>query len=145
MLKRFVIGWAVLATAGLLLPDAASAQEQIPATVTVGADRSVQVGPQSHGAGKRGAIPPGWTVRQEKPGFQFLEVDGQSVGMAMSGAAEGQLNRIHVDAPAGTDLSIVIGFYDKIASPDALKNENTYECLRCQTLIVCSVSPQCAE
>ena len=135
----------ILAAAMLLAPQQAAAQEDVPTTVTVGNGRSVSVGGQAHGAGKKGRIPPGWTQRAGAANAQFLEVDGQSVGMALSAGPEGKLNRVHVDAAEGTDVTVVIGFYDQIASANAIATQETYECKKCQRVLVCSVNPQCGD
>ena len=133
----------ILAAAMLLAPEQAAAQEDVPTTVTVGNGRSVKVGAETHGAGKKGRIPPGWTQREGAGNAQFLEVDGQSVGMALSAGPEGKLTRVHVDAAEGSDITVVIGFYDQIASANAIATQETYECKKCQRVLVCSVNPQC--
>jgi hypothetical protein len=135
----------VFAVAVLLTPQQAAAQQDVPTTVTVGNGRSVVVGNQTHRAGKKGQIPPGWSVREGAPNAQFLQVDEQRVGMALSAGPEGKLTRVHVDAAEGSDITVVIGFYDQIASADAIATQETYECKKCQRVLVCSVRPQCAE
>jgi hypothetical protein len=145
MRNRLFSALAVLCAAALLLPESARAQEDVPTTVTVGQNRAVSVGGTQHGALKKGRIPPGWTKRDDHPNSQFLEVDGQGIGMALSAGPEGKLNRVHVDAPAGSDLTVVIGFYDKIASQAAIDTRETYECKKCDRVLVCSVRPQCAD
>jgi hypothetical protein len=145
MRNPLFLAFTALCAVALLMPERARAQEQVPTTVTVGQDRAVNVGGQAHGAGVKGSIPPGWTRRDSQPNAQFLNVDGQNIGMAMSAGPEGRLNRVHVDAPAGTDLTVVIGFYDKIASENAINTQETYECLKCGRVLVCSVKPQCGE
>ncbi|MEJ2547219.1 MAG: hypothetical protein P8125_05315 [Gemmatimonadota bacterium] len=145
MRNPLFLAFTALCAVALLMPERARAQEQVPTTVTVGQNRAVNVGGQPQGAGTKGRIPAGWTRRDGRPNAQFLNVDGQNIGMAMSAGPEGQLNRVHVDAPAGTDLTVVIGFYDKIASENAISTQETYECLRCARVLVCSVKPQCAE
>ena len=145
MRNRLIVPLAILAAAALVLPAQASAQESIPTTVTVGNGRSVQVGGQAHPAGKKGQIPPGWQVREGHANKQFLTVDGQAVGMALSAGPEGKLSRVHIDASEGTDATVVIGFYDRIATEAAITTQETYECKRCRTVLVCSVSPTCGE
>jgi hypothetical protein len=145
MRNRWLLGLTALFAVALMMPESARAQENIPATVTVGQNRSLMVGDQQHGALKKGRIPPGWTRSDSQPNAQFLSVDGQTVGMAMSAGPEGKLNRVHIDAPAGSDLTVVIGFYDRIASENALNTQETYECLKCGRVLVCSVRPQCSE
>ncbi|MCL7985068.1 MAG: hypothetical protein M8872_07440 [marine benthic group bacterium] len=145
MRNRFFLALTAVCAAALFLPEAARAQEDIPTTVTVGQNRSLKVGAGQHGALKKGRVPPGWTMRDDHPNAQFLEVDGTSVGMAVSAGKEGKLNRVHVDAPAGSDLTVVIGFYDKIASQAAIDTQETYECKKCGRILVCSVRPQCAD
>ena len=145
MRSRLLIAIGVVAAAALLTPEVASAQQEVPATVTVGQGRSVKVGDEEHGAGKRGEIPPGWSVRADRANQQFLTVDGKTVGMAYSAGPEGKLNRVHVDASEGTDLTVVIAFYDKIASRPAIETPDTYECKRCGSVLVCSVRPTCEE
>ena len=145
MRNRLVVAIAVLASAALLTPDQASAQEDVPTTVTVGEGRAVNVGGNAHAAGARGRVPPGWSVRADRANQQFLTVDGETVGMAVSAGPEGRLNRVHVDASAGTGLTVVIAFYDKIASQPAIDTPETYECRRCGSVLVCSVRPTCEE
>lgn len=145
MRNRLFLALTAVCAIALLLPEAASAQEDIPTTVTVGQGRSVKVGSGQHPALKKGRVPPGWTKRADHPNAQFLEIDGESVGMAVSGGTEGKLHRVHVDAPAGSDLTVVIGFYDKIASQAAIDTQETYECKKCGRVLVCSVKPQCAD
>ena len=145
MRNRLVVAIAVLASAALLTPDQASAQEDVPTTVTVGEGRGVNVGGNAHVAGARGRVPPGWSVRADRANQQFLTVDGETVGMAVAAGPEGKLNRVHVDASAGTGLTVVIAFYDKIASQPALDTQETYECRRCGSVLVCSVRPSCEE
>jgi len=145
MPNRLLTLITVLAAAMLLSPQQATAQEDVPTTVTVGNGRSVKVGAQTHGAGKKGRIPPGWTQRADAANAQFLEVDGQSVGMALSAGPEGKLTRVHVDAAEGSDITVVIGFYDQIASTNAINTQETYECKKCDRVLVCSVRPQCGE
>lgn len=145
MLNRLILSMAVLSAAALLIPHHASAQQSIPTTVTVGQGRTVTVGGQDHAAGKKGQIPPGWQTRDGRPEDRFLVVDGQTVGMATSAGPEGNLTRVHVDAPAGSDMTVVIGFYSQIASQRALDTQETYECKRCGSVLVCSVRPTCEE
>ena len=54
MRSRLLIAIGVVAAAALLTPEVASAQQEVPATATVGQGRSVKVGDEDHGAGKRG-------------------------------------------------------------------------------------------
>ena len=143
MRNRLFLAIAVLGAASLLTPEQASAQEDVPTTVTVGQGRSVNVGGNAHGAGKRGEIPPGWSVREDRTNRQFLTVAGKTVGMVYNAGPEGKLDRVHVDASEGTDLTVVIAFYDKIASRPAIETPDTYECKRCGSVLVCSVSPSC--
>jgi hypothetical protein len=84
-------------------------------------------------------------VRADRANTQFLTVDGKTVGMAVSAGPEGKLNRVHVDAPADTDMTVVIAFYDKVASQAAIDTQETYECKRCGSVLVCSVRPTCEE
>ena len=145
MRNRLLLAIAVLGAASLLTPELARAQQEVPTTVTVGQGRNVKVGDNEHGAGKKGRIPPGWSVRADRANQQFLSVDNETVGMAVSAGPEGKLNRVHVDALAGTDLTVVIAFYDKIASQAAIDTQETYECKRCGSVLVCSVRPSCEE
>ena len=145
MSNRLLLVLAVLVAGAFLLPGTASAQEAVPATVTVGNGRTVQVGGQSHGAGRKGQIPPGWQLREGQANAQFLDVNGQAIGMAVTAGPEGRLHRVHVDAPAGTDMTVVIGFYDRIATEAAITTQETYECKRCGSVLVCSVRPTCGE
>jgi hypothetical protein len=84
-------------------------------------------------------------VREGRGNEQFLSVNGQTVGMAMTAGPEGRLRRVHVDAVEGSDVTVVIGFYDKIASQEAIETQETYECKRCGSVLVCSVRPTCEE
>lgn len=145
MRNRLILAIAALTAAALMMPNGASAQQQVPTTVTVGQGRALTVGSQQHGAGVKGEVPPGWEVREGRANAQFLSVDGQTVGMAMSAGPEGRLNRVHADAVAGSDLTVVIGFYDKIGSRAAIETQETYECKRCGSVLVCSVHPTCEE
>ncbi|MGW8283853.1 MAG: hypothetical protein ACWGON_11190 [Gemmatimonadota bacterium] len=145
MLNRLIFSIAVLSAAALLIPNRASAQQSVPTTVTVGQGRTVAVGGQSHAAGKKGQVPPGWQTRDGRPNDLFLVVDGHTVGMATSAGPEGNLSRVHVDAPAGSDMTVVIGFYTQIASQTAIDTQETYECMRCGSVLVCSVRPTCEE
>jgi hypothetical protein len=145
MRSRLLIAIGVVAGAALLTPEQASAQQDVPVTATVGQGRSVSVGDSAHAAGMRGRIPPGWSVRADRANQQFLTVDNQTVGMAVSAGPEGKLNRVHVDASAGTGMTVVIAFYDKIASQPAIDTPETYECRRCGSVLVCSVRPSCEE
>jgi hypothetical protein len=145
MRNRMIAGLAVFAAAALLTPAQASAQEEVPTTVTVGNGRTVKVGAQQYGANKTGRIPPGWTRRADRANAQFLEVDDQVVGMALSAGPEGKLSRVHVAAAEGSDITVVIGFYDQIASADAINVQETYECKKCGRVLVCSVAPTCGE
>jgi hypothetical protein len=145
MRNRLFLAIAVLGAASLLTPEQASAQQDVPTTVTVGQGRSVNVGGNAHEAGKKGRVPPGWSVRADRANTQFLAVDGQTIGMAVSAGPEGQLNRVHVDAAPGTDMTVVIAFYDKIASQAAIDTQETYACKRCGSVLVCSVKPSCEE
>jgi hypothetical protein len=145
MRSRFLIAIGAVAAAALLTPEVASAQQDVPATVTVGEGRNVKVGANEHAAGRKGQIPPGWSVRADRANAQFLTVDGKTVGMAVSAGPEGKLHRVHVDAPPGTDMTVVIAFYDKIASEAAIITQETYECKRCGSVLVCSVRPTCEE
>jgi len=145
MLNRLFALITILGAAMLLAPQQAAAQDDVPTTVTVGNGRSVTVGAQTYGAGKKGRIPPGWSRREGVANAQFLVVEGQSVGMALSAGPEGKLTRVHVDAAEGSDVTVVIGFYDQIASANAIATQETYECKKCQRVLVCSVSPQCGE
>ena len=145
MRNRLFLAIAVLGAASLLTPEQASAQQDVPTTVTVGQGRSVNVGGNAHGAGERGRVPPGWSVRADRANAQFLAVDGETVGMAVTAGPEGKLNRVHVDAAPGSDMTVVIAFYDKIASQAAIDTQETYECKRCGSVLVCSVRPSCEE
>lgn len=145
MRNRMLAVLAVFAAAALLTPAQASAQEDVPTTVTVGNGRTVTVGGQQHGANKKGKIPPGWTQRADRANAQFLQVDGQTVGMALRAGPEGKLSRVHVDAAEGSDITVVIGFYDQIASTNAINVQETYECKKCGRVLVCSVAPTCGE
>ncbi len=84
MRNRLFLALTAVCAVALLFPDGASAQEDIPTTVTVGEGRSVKVGSDQHPALKKGRIPPGWTTRSDHPNAQFLEVDGKSVGKLTS-------------------------------------------------------------
>jgi len=145
MRNRLILATVAVTAAALLMPTGANAQQNVPTTVTVGQGRSVNVGGQAHAAGKKGQVPPGWTVREGRANKQFLTVDGQTVGMAMSAGPEGRLDRVHVDAVEGDELTVVVAFYDKIASQSALDTQETYECKRCGSVLVCSVNPTCEE
>ncbi len=126
----------------LVTPDGARAQN-VPVTVTVGSGRSVNVSGQDHGGGKKGQVPAEWKESGEAPGSVEFLVNGRRVGMRALPTEEGRLSRVHVDAPDGTDLTVIIGFYDAIASPAALSTPRTYECKRCSSTLVCAVRPTC--
>ena len=145
MRNRLILAIAALTAAALMMPNGASAQQQVPTTVIVGQGRTLTVGSQQHGAGVHGEVPPGWEVREGRVNQQFLTVDGQTVGMAMTAGPEGRLSRVHVDAVEGSSLTVVIGFYDKISSREAIETQETYECMRCGSVLVCSVRPTCEE
>ncbi len=145
MWNRLIFSIAVVCAAALLIPNGANAQQSVPTTITVGQGRTVTVGGQSHAAGKKGTIPPGWQARGGRPDDQFLVVDGKTVGMANSAGPEGKLSRVHVDAPEDSDMTVVIGFYSQIASQSALDTQETYECQRCGSVLVCAVRPSCEE
>lgn len=145
MRNRLILAIAALTAAALMMPNGASAQQQVPTTVIVGQGRTLTVGSQQHGSGVKGEVPPGWEVREGRANAQFLSVDGQTVGMAMTAGPEGRLNRVHVDAVEGSSLTVVIGFYDKISSREAIETQETYECKRCGSVLVCSVRPTCEE
>ncbi len=145
MRNRLILAIAALTAAALMMPNGASAQQQVPTTVIVGQGRTLTVGSQQHGAGVHGEVPPGWEVREGRANAQFLSVDDQTVGMAMTAGPEGRLSRVHVDAVEGSSLTVVIGFYDKISSREAIETQETYECKRCGSVLVCSVRPTCEE
>ncbi len=145
-IPTFVV--VALGAAALVVPDAARAQgapENIPVTVTVGPNRAVSVSGQAHAGGEKGQVAAEWALSGAVQGNQELVVNGVRVGMRARPTEEGRLSRVHVDAPDGTDLTVVIGFYDAIASPAALGTPRTYECTRCGTTLVCSVRPTCKQ
>ena len=84
MRNRLIPTIAALTAAALMMPNGASAQQQVPTTVIVGQGRTLTVGSQQHGAGVHGQVPPGWEVREGRANAQFLSVDGRTVGMAMT-------------------------------------------------------------
>ena len=137
-----------LALTVLAAPREARAQDRpvdVPVTVTVGANRAVNVSGQAHPGGARGKVQAEWALSGAVAGNQELVVNGVRVGMRALPTEEGRLSRVHVDTPDGTDLTLVIGFYDAIASPAAIGTPRTYECTRCGTTVVCSVRPTCQE
>jgi hypothetical protein len=127
----------------LLVPAEASAQEEeFPTTVAASQGRGVVVSGREHAPGFRGKVQAAW----EKQGNQrFIDIGGQKVGLAYAAGVEGTLKRVHVVTEGETDLTIVIGFYDKIATPEAVNVQETYECKRCGRVLVCSISPTCGE
>ena len=50
--------------------------------------------------------------------------------MALRAGPEGKLSRVHVDAAEGSDITVVIGFYDQIASTNAINVQETVETAR---------------
>lgn len=135
-----------LASAALAVPRDARAQdvpENVPVTVTVGPERQAEVSGRAHPGGTKGQVAAEWKLSGALPGNQELVVNGVTVGMRVRPSEEGRLSRVHVDAPNGTDLTVVIGFYDAIASPAALATPRTYECTRCESTLVCGVRPTC--
>jgi hypothetical protein len=137
-----------LAMAAMTAPREARAQdapENIPVTVTVGPNRAASVSGQAHAGGAKGQVAADWALSEVVPGNQELVVNGVRVGMRVRPSEEGRLTRVHVDAPDGTDLTLVIGFYDAIASPAALSTPRTYACTQCNTTVVCSVRPTCKQ
>ena len=124
--------------------DAAPApvmQEAPKVTVRVGNGRDkVKIGGKDQNRGKKGRV--------DNPGLAsdsthiMLTIDDQNVWLADQGTSgEGRLTRVHVDADVG--LTAVIGFYSTIDGDQPVNNPNTYSCMKCGGVLVCSVDPQC--
>lgn len=130
------------------------AQEAPPKlTITTGNSRRVQVGSRSFPrtgapAGLRQDSISGAPWIENYPGFRALSVrvtprsQVTTFGVKESGEKEGLLTRLHIDASL-PNTTVVIGFYENVATDEAVGSSQTIACKKCGSVIVCGVEPNC--
>jgi hypothetical protein len=130
--------------------------------VTARADAgSFRVNGQIVRPGQTQEMSPGEVVEEEYRVTIGEDVDGVlgrewliSMAHGLNGGLdEGQLTRLHIDAPGPPEGEeqeeerqgrlYCIGLYSNVASDSAVTSSETYKCIRCGPVTVCGVNPRC--